>query len=199
METGDFVEKDIDGVHYSLLTMTLKLNSDMNCKLFKSCEKTKIPSSVASLNNAIGFIRMQGSEAYKKIDVYINMNQVTEGGITFEPDACNSSAKDLHGYKVDQSCGCNTCKESCDFKIDLTDDVMKGFSFKLVGFIYLFVTAATVFIFYLKYYIRKKYGDQRSRASSVSFVESEENTIRNSNDFSKNSNSNSSHNNINKI
>jgi len=49
----------IDKKNYTLLMIDMKINSQMNCKLFNSCKKTKYASQVAAMSNAIGFTTFQ--------------------------------------------------------------------------------------------------------------------------------------------
>lgn len=147
----------------------MTLNNQMNCDLFSSCKKTKYASQVSAMNNAIGFTTFQGTEAYRKTPIFINMDYTKEGGLSFDVDKCDTVPEDgktLRGFPFSEECKCNTCQNACNYTVSSTLAVMYGFNVMLVVLVLVGVFIATLGIFFLKKCHKKKYPHLRSKSSS---------------------------------
>lgn len=159
----------IDGRNYTLLYINMTLNKKMNCELFNSCKKTKYATQVVAMSNAIGFTTFQGTEAYRKAPIFINMFYNTTGGINFEIDLCNTtSINNTHrGYHVDSDCPCNSCDKSCVYENNISLPILEGFSLVTVMLFYVIVVICTFIIYICKCVYQKNNPNSTSRSSSI--------------------------------
>lgn len=163
---------NIDGIDYELLMIDLTLDKRMNCELFNSCKKTKYATQVPAMGNAIGFTTFQGTEAYRRSPVFINMSYADQGlNFTIDPCDYKNENKTLRGFRITEFCKCNSCDKACQFDINDSLPVMEGFSWLVVGFTYLFVLLASLLIYLCKCYYRKKHPYDHSRSSSLDSLE----------------------------
>ena len=84
-------------------------------------------TSVSAFGSTAGFFSFQGKGAVSNAKQYINMfftNNKSQGlyfandtgkQMTGEVTTCNyKNDYDLHGFKIDGFCSCNTCEMACD-------------------------------------------------------------------------------------
>jgi len=141
----------------------------MNCELFNSCKKTKYASQVVAMSNAIGFTTFQGTEAYRKAPIFINIDYVDKGGLSFPIDTCNTTAVNgtHRGYHVDGDCPCNSCDKSCYYDSKTSLPILEGFSLVTVMLFYLIVVICTFVIYICKCVYKRNHPDESSRSSSI--------------------------------
>lgn len=167
MEVGEHKNFTIRDKVYELLILNMTIDTTSNCELFNSCKKTKYASQVTAMNNAIGFTSFQGTEAYQKSPVFIQMKYEKDKGLKFDNDKCGMdlTGKKIHrGYTVEGNCACNACEEKCVYDADVNRmEIMEGFNALTVALVYVFVILVSVVI-----YLLKKRGKSERRASEVS-------------------------------
>ncbi len=175
----------------------MKVDRTMNCELFNSCKKTKYASQVVAMSNAIGFTTFQGTEAYRKSPVFINMNFTKNEGLNYPIDTCDTEPvnNQIRGFPVLEKCVCNSCDKSCHFDLETTMPIMKGFSLTTVGLVYLAVFIFTGIIYGYRIFYRKHH-EESSRSNTIESDNSNDNK-NHSNNSSKTLNSNNTGNNIN--
>jgi len=167
----------------------------MNCDLFNSCKKTKYASQVVAMSNAIGFTTFQGTEAYRKAPIFINLDYEKDRGLDYDIDLCNTTSVNnmWRGFHVDEDCKCNSCEKSCFYSAKASLPVLEGFSLITVAVIYLTVLILTIIIYICKCVYKKNNPTDSSRSSSI-YTE----YLGQSQDSSK-MNSQNSRNNINRV
>jgi hypothetical protein len=130
----------------------------MNCELFESCKKTKYATQVTAMNNAIGFTAFQGTQAYHKIPLWIDIYFNNTIGMNFTNNACDYYPNNhtLYGFNITEKCHCNSCNPSCTFDSNPSMAVLEGFGYMKVLTVYLIVAVCTLIVFFAKRYKKSK-------------------------------------------